>query len=265
LAKTPATNPIKAAYTRMIGAGNSTSSWDSVAMYHAGLGLAGLFANNTAPGSVLVDSVGGDSWNTSTVKPQHYLVEAASPSTISADVEKLIDQLPTSVTPPTSDPVAAYYAKLGAASSYLGNPVGTEYAPTSGGKAQNYQNGAIYWSGATGAHAVHGAILTRYLHVGGPASTLGYPITDETGTPDGIGRYNHFSRSGGASIYWSARSGAHAIYGAIRATWASLGWERSRLGYPITDEYSVPSGRRNDFQHGWITWNRTTGAITVGY
>ena len=40
---------------------------------------------------------------------------------------------------------------------------------------------------------------------------LGYPTTDESGTPDHIGRYNHFAGSGGGSIYWTRTTGAHAV------------------------------------------------------
>ena len=55
---------------------------------------------------------------------------------------------------------------------------------------------------------------------------LGYPVTDESGTPDHVGRFNHFE---GGSIYWTPQTGAHEVHGAIRALWASLGWERSGL------------------------------------
>lgn len=217
------------------------------------------------------------------------------------------------------DPVNAYFAQLGGAASYLGQPTGAEYAPTAGGLAQNYQGGSIYWSAATSAHAVHGLILAEYKSFGGPAGLLGYPTTDEHGTPDGVGRYNHFAGSGGASIYWTPATGAHAIYGParakwaflgwersalgyptvdekvtpdhigryvhfvhgsiywtpalsahevlgeIQARWASLGWERGRLGYPTSDEFSVTGGRRSNFQHGYIAWNAKTNATTVTY
>ncbi|WP_347058662.1 hypothetical protein ABC795_17665 [Blastococcus sp. HT6-30] len=43
-----------------------------------------------------------------------------------------------------------------------------------------------------------------------------------------------FSRPGGASIYWTADTGAHEIYGAIRTRWADSGWERGPLGYPTS-------------------------------
>lgn len=89
---------------------------------------------------------------------------------------------------------------------------------------------------SAGAFEVHGAIREKYLALGAEASILGYPVTDETGTPDGVGRFNHFQ---GGSIYWTPGTYAHEVHGLIRERWASQGWERNpQLGYPITDELS---------------------------
>ena len=126
--------------------------------------------------------------------------------------------------------------------------------------AFNYAGWSVYWSPATGAHIVLGAILATWDRYSRERGLLGYPLTDELGTPDGVGRYNHFSGAGG-SIYWTPSTGAHEVHGAIMSKWASLGWERSFLGYPISDEYTIPGGRRSDFQYGYITWNATTGAV----
>jgi hypothetical protein len=217
------------------------------------------------------------------------------------------------------DPIAAHYQALGGWTSYLGDPAGPEYS-VGGGLGQNYQGGVIYWSASTGAYAVHGAILAKYLALGGPSRVLGFPVTDETGTPDGVARYNRFSGTGGSAIYWTPGSGAHevhggiyakwislggesgilgfpttdetgtpdgigrfnhfsnsasiywtpgtgawSVHGAIRAEWASLGWERSPLGYPISDEYAVTGGRANAFQNGHVTWYSGTNTIRVTY
>lgn len=168
----------------------------------------------------------------------------------------------TAVPPAAPTPISVRYAALGGAASVLGTPVGGEYA-VPGGVAQNYTKGRMYYSAATGAHEVHGLIMSDYLALGGPAGPLRLPITDETRTPDLIGRYNHFSAGG--SVYWTPATSAHAVYGAIRVRWSQLGWERSALGYPLTDEYAVTGGRRNDFQHGSITWLAATGAVSVTY
>ena len=153
---------------------------------------------------------------------------------------------------------------MGGAAGFLGKPLNNEYNVTGvvGARMEDFAGGTIYWSAATAAHEVHGAILARFRSAGN-AAHYGLPITDESKTPDGIGRYNHFTS--GRSIYWTPSTGAHLVYGSIRAKWASLGWERGRLRYPTTDEYSVTGGRRNDFQYGSITWSSSTGALTVVY
>jgi uncharacterized protein with LGFP repeats len=147
----------------------------------------------------------------------------------------------------------------------LGYPITDETGtPDRVGRYNHFSNdGSIYWTPSTGAHAVYGAIHDRWSATGWEAGPVGYPTTNETGTPDGIGRYNHFNGSGGSSIYWTPSTGAHAIYGAIRGLWSSMGWERSWLGYPTSDEYSVPGGRQNNFQNGYIVWTASTGVTTA--
>jgi uncharacterized protein with LGFP repeats len=89
---------------------------------------------------------------------------------------------------------------------------------------------------------------------------LGYPTTDELPTPGGTGRYNHFQHG---SVYWTPAAGAHEVYGAIRVLWARNGSEAGRLGFPVTGEYSVPGGRRSDFQGGAIVYDAATGVARV--
>ncbi len=165
-----------------------------------------------------------------------------------------------------ADPIAARYDQFAFGGGYLGSPVGAEYA-VAGGTAQNYDGGRIYYSPQTGARIVRGAILTHYLTLGGPAGRAGLPSTDELATPDGAGRFNHFTGSGGASIYWTPATGAHQIQGAIRTLWAATGWERGPLGYPTTDETTTPDqlGRYNHFtgSAGSIYWTPGTGAHEV--
>jgi hypothetical protein len=136
----------------------------------------------------------------------------------------------------------------GAASDFLDGGAGIDYIPANDG---DYIQ--------VGSRAVYGAIGMKYIALGGEGGFLGRPLTNETGTPDRVGRYNHFA---GGSIYWSPATGAHVIYGAIRDKWASLGWERGALGYPTSDE--MPGGadaRLNTFQNGQITWTPLAGAV----
>lgn len=126
------------------------------------------------------------------------------------------------------------------------------------GRARDYENASIYWTAQTGAFEIHGDIRIHYGRVGGHRGFLRYPVTDETGTPDGVGRFNHFE---GGSIYWTPRTGAWEVHGAIRELWAHDGWERGPVGYPISDEFDIPGGRASRFERGEIDWTPAGGPV----
>jgi uncharacterized protein with LGFP repeats len=154
------------------------------------------------------------------------------------------------------------YSAMGRQNGPLGLPTADVGVAARNGVRDSFQGGFIYWSSQSGAHVVWGAISARWLGMGAENGPLGFPLTDELVTPDGRGRYNHFQ---GGSIYWTPQTGAHVVWGSIRAEWAALGWERSALGYPLTDEMTTPDGRGryNHFQGGSIYWTPQTGAHTV--
>lgn len=155
------------------------------------------------------------------------------------------------------------WAELGWERGFLGYPLIDETAtPDAVGRYNHFQGGSIYWHPDASAHEVHGAIRDKWAELGWERGFLGYPLIDETATPDGVGRFNHFQ---GGSIYWHPDTGAHEVHGAIRDKWEELGWERSALGYPTTDERPMPDGvgRFSDFQGGSIHWHPDTGAEVV--
>ncbi len=138
--------------------------------------------------------------------------------------------------------------------AFTGNPVSDINNPETvkGGKRVRFQKCDIYCSDA-GVYEVHGAIRQKYNAVGGPNNDLGLPVTDETTTPDGIGKYNHFKGNG--SIYWHPTTGPKLVRGGIRSKWASTGWERGFYGYPTSDEIKIKSKEWfSDFQNSVIYW-----------
>jgi uncharacterized protein with LGFP repeats len=148
----------------------------------------------------------------------------------------------------------------------LGSPLTDELPTPDGvGRFNHFSNGwSIYWTPFTGAWSIHGAIRDHWAAMGWERSVVGYPVTDESPTPDRIGRFNHFLNNG--SIYWTPATQAHEVHGAIRAKWASMGWETSPLGYPVLDESVTPNrvGRFNFFSgHGAIYWTGPTGASSI--
>ena len=120
--------------------------------------------------------------------------------------------------------------------------------------------------GEISAFALWGDIREKWESMGGvePDNDAGLPITDELPTPDEIGRFNHFTNG---SIYWKPEHGAHYVKGSIRNLWARMGWEKSFLGYPVTDEIATPDpkgyGRFSHFEGGSIYWTPGLGAQVV--
>jgi len=152
------------------------------------------------------------------------------------------------------------YDALGGPDSYLGLPKTDEMTtPDKIGRYNHFHRASIYWTPQTGAHEVADFILEKWKELGWEKSFLGYPITDQLRAPDRIGLYNHFQNG---SIYWTPKTGAHEVHGAIRAKWEELGWERSSLGYPVTDESTLSDGKGkyNRFEGGEIRWYPESGA-----
>ncbi len=152
-----------------------------------------------------------------------------------------------------NDPCANIDAKAAALGAGFTGAAVSGCEAVRGGHRRRYQNCDIYYSPPTGAHEVHGDIRRKYDAKGGPNSDLFLPATDETTTPDGVGRYNHFSGNG--SIYWHPRTGPMEVRGGIRARWAQTGWERGAYGYPTSDELNIsqtPWQWYSDFQNGVI-------------
>jgi LGFP repeat len=157
------------------------------------------------------------------------------------------------------------WAALGWERSPLGYPTTDELNAGSGkGRFNNFQNGTIIWKyEAKAAFAVYGRIYAKWGTTKWDTGFLGFPVTDELGTPDQVGRFNHFE---GGSIYWTPNTDAKLIYGQIRNAWAAQGWETGRLGYPTTDELATPGtqgGRHNEFQGGTIFWTPQNGPRIV--
>ncbi|MEU7063115.1 FG-GAP-like repeat-containing protein [Streptomyces sp. NPDC046161] len=167
--------------------------------------------------------------------------------------------------------IRAKWLAMGAEKGILGYPTSDEastfdgtgrfstFSSASGGKA------GVFWSSDTGAWSVHGSIYGKYAALGGPASYLGYPVTDETNVGDGsVARFNHFRKRSDTeatgSVYWRSGKGSWSVFGSIRKKWIALGAEKSSLGYPQSDEYEVAGGPREDFENGYIRHNRVTGS-----
>jgi hypothetical protein len=82
-----------------------------------------------------------------------------------------------------SEAIDAKYKEIGAAT--LGKPAGAEKSGAGGGRVRLYANGGIYWSKATGTHAVYGQTYDKYKSLKGERGELGYPVSDVLTRPEG--------------------------------------------------------------------------------
>lgn len=145
----------------------------------------------------------------------------------------------------------------------LGARQGAQSAVGTDGATQDYVGGKIFYSPATGAHAVTGAILSKYEAAGGPTGDLGLPTGTEAdgGAPNS--RVSAFSAADKPVIFWTPDNGAIVVRGAINAAWAKLGGATGKLGVP-TGEQSVNGDTvTQKFSGGEISWNKANNTFTT--
>src|SRR5262249_7246915 len=112
----------------------------------------------------------------------------------------------------------------------------TDVPGVTGARMNTFSGGDIYWSPATGAHVLYGAIVGEYQATANEKDAygnvvqglIGLPTSDEMNVP-GVkgGRMNTFQ---GGSIYWSAGTGAHVVYGAIGGEYQATAGEKDAYG-----------------------------------
>lgn len=173
---------------------------------------------------------------------------------------------PVAAASPESDAGAAISAAWDA-SGGDGGPLGARngdvYAAGSG-FGQNFASGKIFFTPATGAHYVTGAILEKYDALGGPAdSDLGFPTIDEGAGRAPDSRNSTFSASDKPVIFWTPGTGAHVVRGAINAGWDKLGGSAGVLGVPSEDEAYRGDVVSQKFTGGELSWNPKTKEFTT--
>jgi uncharacterized protein with LGFP repeats len=100
--------------------------------------------------------------------------------------------------------VRSAWRKVGAERGVLGYPTTDSRRTRDGrGRFAHFQNrGSVYWSRATGAHAVHGPIWRTWSAMGRERSVLGYPTSGVRKVPGG--QRSRFERG---VIRWYSNSG----------------------------------------------------------
>lgn len=162
-----------------------------------------------------------------------------------------------------NDAITAAWQASGGDGGVLGPRQGEVYAVGSG-FAQDFTGGKMFFTPATGAHLMSGAILAKYESLGGPAdSDLGFPTIDEGPGRAPNSRNSTFSASDNPVIFWTPDTGARVVRGPINAAWDQLGGSSGALGVPAEDERYQGDVVSQRFTGGELSYNAKTKTFTT--
>lgn len=94
------------------------------------------------------------------------------------------------------------------------------------------------------------------------SGVIGSCVNNEYDVAGGKGKAEDFR---GGTAFWSPKTGAYPLFGAILAKYSGLGGAQSWLGFPTTGETPTPDGvgRFVHFENGSIYWTPQTGAYAI--
>jgi uncharacterized protein with LGFP repeats len=122
---------------------------------------------------------------------------------------------------------------------------------------------------------VSDAILSKWNQMGGESGKLGCPITQEADAPasptGSTGRWIKFSKGDGGYLIEYAPQASEAnlkpaplaghvfeVTGCMFMLYSDLGGTKSWLGFPTGDGYETDPGARQNFEAGYVEWDRKT-------
>lgn len=165
------------------------------------------------------------------------------------------------------DPTAAInmaWRAAGGPNGPLGVKKGAQYPIGGDGIVQDFANGKVYFSPATGANAVETNILAKYESLGGPAgSDLGFPTANEADGGIPSSRVVTFSGADKPVIFWTSERGAFVVRGAMKAAWDKLRGPTGKLGAPVGDQSVDGDVVSQQFVGGKISWNRAKNTFST--
>jgi hypothetical protein len=119
------------------------------------------------------------------------------------------------------------------------------------------QANAIYWTAQHGAFLIYGDIYQRWLSIGDVKSSVGYPVTDETGSGNYGGRFNDFTNG---MIYWHAgNSWVHVGGLPSSLTWT---WNPINLG-DVTGSNTITISSNGDAN--WVSNIHDNSVLEFGW
>ncbi|TQF74799.1 cold-shock protein [Rhodococcus spelaei] len=102
-------------------------------------------------------------------------------------------------------------------------------------------------------------IAQKWIAEGGDTGRLGASQTGEIPVKSGF----KLVKFANGAIATSPNGGVWTVLGKIFDSWRQNGLDTGSLGLPTSDEYSVPGGKRADFENGSLVFNEVTGVVTT--
>lgn len=230
--------------------GAVNAAWDRLGGSAGVLGVP--IADETVDGSVLTQKFSGGqiSFDTST-------------KTFTTEPPDLAGQLADLAIPgDATSAINAAYRAAGGPNGPLGARQGEQFAVGPDGAGQAFAGGKIFFSPATGAYAVTGAVLEKYESAGGPTGSLGLPNAPEVdgGVPNSV--MSSFAAQDNPVIFASPDHGAVIVRGAMKAAWDKLGGPTGALGVPVSDQSADGAKLTQEFSGGRLTWDADNNSFT---
>lgn len=129
------------------------------------------------------------------------------------------------------------------------------------GRFAVYEHGSIYWHPNFGARTINENIMPKYKENQWEQGLLGYPQADAIKISGGEAQ----SYQGGSIYYNDVEKLGYVVQGAIGGRWAELQWENGPLGFPQTDEITLPDGvgKLQRYQKGHIYHHPQVGTREI--
>jgi uncharacterized protein with LGFP repeats len=150
-----------------------------------------------------------------------------------------------------SGQIRDFYFSLKGAEGRLGFPVAAAQCSGSTSCQQQFQNGWVLWSAASGARIGDPAIDAAYAAAGGANGPLGARVSDLLQYSENGGGFAEVFGYGSIFRKGSA-SEAYAVTGAVRDLYFANGGAAGRMGWPISSANCAQRICRQDFEGGNI-------------
>ncbi len=156
--------------------------------------------------------------------------------------------------------IERHWLNRGGAKGALG-PVRMGEVAADGGRHTTFTKARTYFKNGRRVTLRPSPLLTAYVAKRETAGELGYPRSRLHHPGKGLSAFFE-----GGRLYWHEKTGAHVVLsGKVLVRYRHLHGPSGRLGFPKTDLRTTDVSSYARFQHGTITYDKSTGQTTVSY